>query len=141
MPLGRVSMSHPSGWVDRPRSECDVPSARIKLTCPPCPKRVTRLARSDLLAPPEASYSPRSKRVVRLERGVPPNPERDSTPVPNETVPLSRTGQHLCPERGGTSDLSIYGGRAGGQVTCISFCSRFAFVKTVVGVYKNRHSK
>ena len=78
---------------------------------PPRSKRVVRLARSELLAPLEASCSPRSERVTRPapelplhpERGVPPNLERDSTSAPSGTVPLSRARQYLCPERDSTS--------------------------------------
>ena len=85
-------MSHPSGWVDRPRSECDVPSARIKLTCPPCPKRVTRLARSDLLAPPEASYSPRPKRLARPARSdLLASPEATCSPRPKRLARPARS--------------------------------------------------
>ena len=38
---------------------------------------------------------PRLKRVVR--------PARSCLYTPSEAAPLSRTGQHLCPERGSTS--------------------------------------
>ena len=103
--------------VVRPaRSELLAP---LEASCSPRPKRVVRPARSELLAPLEACYSPRSERVVRpprsellapleascsprskrvtrpapelplhTERGVPPNPERDGTSAPSETVPL-----------------------------------------------------
>ena len=49
---------------------CKFACGKLEACYSPCSKRVTRLARSVLLALLEACYSPRSERVTRLARSV-----------------------------------------------------------------------
>ena len=71
-------------------------SARFR---PPRSKRVARPARSELLAPPEASCSPCSKRVTRPARSeLHASLEASCSPRPKRVARPARSELHALPE-------------------------------------------